>query len=147
MIKYRQIVPVRWLCSWAGISASSWYYTSTGGRRGRPPSTHTLTASGAVVENQLVVRRIRSILSQEFICYGYEKVTWELHDQGFIINKKKVYRLMSEARLLHTSQRISTCGKRAFVQSRKIEASYPMQHLTMDIKYVYIQYLWFQFWR
>ena len=48
--------------------------------------------------------------------------------------KKKVYRLMSEAHLLHTTNRISTYGKRAFVQSRKVDASYPMQHLTMDIK-------------
>ena len=45
---------------------------------------------------------------------------------------------MSEAHLLLTTNRISTYGKRAFVQSRKVDASYPMQHLTMDIKYVYI---------
>jgi transposase InsO family protein len=138
MIKYKQMVPVQWLCTWVGVSRSSWYYTCSDSRPGRKPSTHTIRADGTLVENREVVKQIRSILSQEFICYGYEKVTWELHDLGFIINKKKVYRLMSEAHLLHTTNRISTYGKRAFVQSRKVDASYPMQHLTMDIKYVYI---------
>lgn len=139
MIKYHQMVPVKWLCHWVGVSRSSWYYTTTESKPGRKPTSHTTMINGAIVENRQVVEQIRSILSQEFICYGYEKVTWELHDQGFIINKKKVYRLMSEAHLLHNTQRISTYGKRTFVQQRKVEASYPMQHLTMDIKYVYIQ--------
>lgn len=116
MIKYRPLVPLQWLCSWTGMSRSSWYYSCTDGKRGRKPSTHTLMHSGARVENQQVVKQICRILNQEFYCYGYEKVTWELHDLGYIINKKKVYRLMSEAHLVHQCNRIHTSGKRAFVQ-------------------------------
>ena len=45
---------------------------------------------------------------------------------------------MKEAHLLLTNHRISTNGRRWFVQMRKVEANYPMEHLSMDIKYVYI---------
>lgn len=33
---------------------------------------------------------------------------------------------------------IRTSGKRKFVQHRKINASYPMEYLCLDIKYVYV---------
>ena len=46
---------------------------------------------------------------------------------------------MKEAHLLHSRNKIATTGKRSFVQSRKIEAEYPLQYLVMDIKYVWIQ--------
>lgn len=102
------------------------------------PSEHTCKVDGQCVNNAEVLTDIKQILGQEFICYGYEKVTWELHDMGYVINKKKVYRLMKEAHLLNSRNKISTSGKRTFVQSRKIEAEYPLQYLVMDIKYVWI---------
>ena len=135
---YKDMVPVRWLCSWTGMAVSSWYYTPTDQVRGRKPSTYTLTKSGSIVNNQQVLVRIKELLQEEFVCYGYEKVTSQLRDEGFLINAKKVYRLMKEAHLLHTHHRICTNGRRRFVQMRKVEASYPMEHLSMDIKYVYI---------
>ena len=136
--KYKDMVPVRWLCSWTGMAVSSWYYTPTDQVGGRKPSTHTFTDTGSVVSNQQVIIRIKELLREEFICYGYEKVTSHLRDEGFLINAKKVYRLMKEAHLLHTSNRIRTNGRRRFVQMRKVEANYPLEHLSMDIKYVYI---------
>ena len=136
--KYKDMVPVRWLCSWTGMAVSSWYYTPTDQVRGRKPSTHTLRESGSLVSNQQVLARIKELLREEFVCYGYEKITSQLRDEGFLINAKKVYRLMKEAHLLHSHHRIRTNGRRRFVQMRKIEATYPMQHLSMDIKYVYI---------
>ena len=45
---------------------------------------------------------------------------------------------MGEANLLLIKQRISTQGKRQFVQFRCIDAKLPLEYLTMDIKYVYI---------
>jgi len=140
MIKYKDLVPVRWLCQWTGTPKSNWYYTSTEGKRGRRPSTYTLKENGETVRNTRVVEHIKDLLRDEFLCvYGYEKISWELQAQGFIINKKKVYRLMKEQHLLCPANRIHTTGKRSFVQQRKIDASYPMQYLAMDIKYVYIQ--------
>jgi len=140
MIKYKDLVPVRWLCQWSGTAKSSWYYISTDGMRGRKSSEYTLKANGETVNNKQVVEHIKDLLRDEFLCvYGYEKISWELQAEGFIINKKKVYRLMKEQHLLCPGRRIHTSGKRQFVQQRKIEASYPMQYLAMDIKYVYIQ--------
>jgi transposase InsO family protein len=90
------------------------------------------------VSNDQVVSRIKELLRQEFVCYGYEKITSELRDDGLVINHKKVYRLMREAHLLHSYNKIRTNGRRTFVKMRKIEARYPLEHLAMDIKYVYI---------
>lgn len=139
MIQYKDMIPVRWLCSWTGMSSSSWYYSPREGRRGAQASQYTYLQDGSKVGNGKVVDHIKDILSDEFICYGYEKVSWELHDRGFVINKKKVYRIMKEEHLLHPKRRISTQGKRSFVKQRKIEANYPLHYLVMDIKYVWIQ--------
>ena len=138
IIRYKDIVPVRWLCSWTGQAVSSWYYSSSDGRRGRAPSRYTFLLSGLRVSNHQLVDRIRDLLRQEFVCYGYEKITSQLRDEGYVINAKKVYRLMREAHLLNTQRRIKTNGRRRFVKMRKILAEYPMEHLSMDIKYVYI---------
>jgi putative transposase len=138
IIRYKDMVPVRWLCSWTGQMVSSWYYSSSNGRRGRAPSRYTFLQSGLRVSNHQLVDRIRDLLRQEFVCYGYEKITSQLRDEGYVINAKKVYRLMREAHLLNTQRRIKTNGRRMFVKMRKILAEYPMEHLSMDIKYVYI---------
>ncbi len=45
---------------------------------------------------------------------------------------------MKEANLLLIQERISTKGKRQFVQFRCIDPQRPLQYLCMDIKYVYI---------
>lgn len=85
----------------------------------------------------LVIEKIKGILSQEFCCYGYHNVTDELREMGYIINHKKVYRLMKEQNLL-LGKVISTSGKRQFVKHRKIEATRPMEYLCLDIKYVWV---------
>jgi len=139
IVKYRDLVPVRLLCHWTGTAPSTWYYTASDGKRGVRPSTHTFHQSGRWVTNEQLTDQIKEILSQEFLCYGYEKVTWELHDLGYVINKKKVYRLMKEAHLLLRYDRIATRGRRQFVQTRCIDAQYPLQYLVMDIKYIWIQ--------
>ncbi|MGV3703801.1 MAG: transposase, partial [Arcticibacter sp.] len=119
------------------MPGSVYYYKSRNGKRGVKPSTHTFKLDGSMVENQVVVEEIKDILSQEFCCYGYENVTQELRKQEYYINEKKVYRLMNEQSLL-LGKVIRTSGKRKFVQHRKIEASYPMEYLCLDIKYVYV---------
>jgi putative transposase len=126
------------LLIWSGFPRSSFYYKRGDGTRGRKPSEMTLTLDGELVENTTVVKEVESILQQEFCCYGYKNVWDELKQKGYIINHKKVYRLMKVHNLLF-NRRIGSIGvPRQFVRFRKIRAEKPLEHLCMDIKYVYI---------
>ncbi len=126
------------LCNLLDIPRSSQYYSPSFEKRGRKPTSHTFKTDGSQVENQQVVTTlIEDVYSQEFVRYGYQLSTEELQDMGFIINEKKVYRLMKENGLLLekiTSGRL----KRNWVKWRKIENAKPLEHICMDIKYVYI---------
>ena len=90
------------------------------------------------ISNQSVVIAIRFILSEEFVCFGYQKMTADLRQQGMIINAKKTYRLMKEQRLLCGAIIKTQSGKRQFVKWRVQQADKPMEQLCMDIKYVHI---------
>ncbi len=135
---YKQQVAVNKLLKWCNISPSSYYYSPKNGKRGRLPSNTTLKTNGSVVTNREVIKTIRDILLIEFLCYGYVPITDELFDRGFLINHKKVYRLMKENRLLCGASITVHGGKRKFVRWRKIKALYPLQYLCMDIKYIRI---------
>jgi len=135
--RFKDAAPVRMLLGWVNLPGSVYYYKPKQGRKGVKPSTYTLKADGSMVDNQAVIEEIKVVLSQEFCCYGYENVTGELRKLDYTINKKKVYRLMSEENLL-LGKVIRTSGKRQFVRHRKITASYPMEYLCLDIKYVYV---------
>lgn len=135
--RFKHLVPCRTLLSWMNMPGSVYYYRNKNGKRGAKPSTHTFKLDGSLVENQVVIEEIKDILSQEFCCYGYENVTQELRKQEYYINEKKVYRLMNEQNLL-LGKVIRTSGKRNFVQHRRIQASYPMEYLCLDIKYIYV---------
>lgn len=126
------------MLGWSGIPKSSYYYHPQTGKRGRKPSTHTLMQDGDLISNDSVVIAMRFILAEEFVCYGYNKVTDNLRQQGMIISYKKTYRLMREHRLLcGTVIKAQSC-KRQFVKWRVQQAARPMQELCMDIKYVHI---------
>ena len=129
--------PTRMLLSWAKLPSSVYYYKHKDGKPGLKPSFHTWMQDGSMVDNQVVIDQIKEILSQEFCCYGYENIAVELRKLDYWINKKKVYRLMDEHKLL-LGKVIRTSGKRKFVQHRKIQSSYPMEFLCLDIKYVYV---------
>ena len=85
--QYQNTIDVRELCRWINLSPSVFYYKQLTGSVGVKPSTHTLKQDTSMVENTLVVKDIRNLLSQEFVCYGYEKVTAQLRTQSYIINK------------------------------------------------------------
>ena len=134
---HESITTLENLLSWVDLSKSSFYYKSSDGKRGAKPSVCTFRQDGTLVDDTLVIEEIKGILSQEFCCYGYHNVTDELREMGYIINHKKVYRLMKEQNLL-LGKVISTSGKRQFVKHRKIEATRPMEYLCLDIKYVWV---------
>lgn len=134
--KYRNDVSVEELCKWAQVAKSSYHYKSRSGKRGIGASTHTLIGDG-IVENSLVVDQIRAILAMDYCVYGYHKMTVELKEMEYIINHKKVYRLMSEHHLL-CGKRIKVHGKRKFVKHRRIDAKRPIEYLCLDIKYIWV---------
>ena len=134
---HESITTLENLLSWVDLSRSSFYYKSSDGKRGAKPSVCTFRQDGTLVDDTKVIDQIKGILSQEFCCYGYHNITDELREMGYIINHKKVYRLMKEQNLL-LGKVISTSGKRQFVKHRKIEATRPMEYLCLDIKYVWV---------
>lgn len=137
MKTYQERTPVRQLCTWLQIPHSVYYYLPKEGKPGAKPSTHTMKKDGTPVPNSEVIEAIKTELNQEFVCYGYQNMTAILRDQHFIINHKKVYRLMDESHLL-LGKVIRTSGRREFVKFRKIKADYPMQYLCLDIKYFWV---------
>ena len=126
------------LISWSGIANSSYYYHSRSGRHGRSPSTHTYLRDGSCISNDSVVLAIRFILAEEFVCFGYDKITDDLRANLFIINPKKTYRLMKEQKLLCGTIIKTNMGKRQFVKWRVQRADRPMEQLCMDIKYIHV---------
>jgi putative transposase len=136
--QYQGTTSMKELAGWVNLPRSSYYYKPSHNRKGREPSTTTSKLDGTEVSNNVVVDEIKRIISGEFVCYGYQNVTSELKDLEFIINHKKVYRLMDESQLL-LGKVIKTHGKREFVQFRKITATRPMEYLCWDIKYVWVK--------
>lgn len=122
---------------WLGLPRSSFYYRAHPGPRGMRPSTHT-PLWGVMIPNEKVIESIRQYLVSEPYCaYGYDMVTDELRMMGYLINKKKTYRLMDENHLL-LGKVIRCKGKRQWVKYRRIAASRPMEYLCLDIKYVWV---------
>lgn len=129
-------IPTDRLCRWLGLPRSVYYYQPGKGKPGAKPSTHTLKLTGELVENEMVVQQIIEILGRPFASWGYE-ITAAILKRTFVINEKKVYRLMDEHNLLLNRVSMSS-GARQFVQFRTVEAKYPMEYLSMDIKYVWV---------
>ena len=103
-----------------GLHASSFYYKRSLSPKGIKPSTHSVNPDGELVENAVVVKDIEQTLSQEFCCYGYRHMTGELKEKGWIINHKKVYRLMKESKLLYGARIRVAPFKRNFIRFRSL---------------------------
>jgi len=117
---------------------SSFYYKKSGTPKGIKPSTHSMNNEGEFFENTVVIKDIEKTLHQEFCCYGYRNMTGELKDLGWIINHKKVCRLMKEHKLLYGGKIRPEPFKRDFIRFRTPSAQRPLQYLSMDIKYVHV---------
>ena len=124
---------------WSSLGSSSYYYKSSGLTKGIKPSTRSVNTDGELFDNAVVIKDIEQTLTQEFCCYGYRTMTGELKEKGWIINHKKVYRLMKEHRLLYGSRIRPEPFKRNFIRFRSLQPDRPLQYLSMDIKYVHVQ--------
>lgn len=123
----------------AGMVESSYYRGPSGGKKGNRPSAHTLHETKGPVSQDAVVRSVKDILGHEFIDCGYRLMTSYLKRDGYLINHKKLYRIMKEEGLLKLGDRIDRSGSgRKFVKYRKVITTRPMECLEMDIKMVWI---------
>jgi len=89
------------------------------------------------VDDKALLEEILNLFSNEFICYGYHKVTWFLRRNGYEINHKKVYRLMKEFHLLRpklVKYRVNI-GR---VKEYKVEVLRPDEVWEIDVKSLYI---------
>jgi len=121
----------------AGFSRSGYYYKPNGKKPGKRPSVYTKKKNGNLVKNTQVVEEIKKILKPDFIDYGYDKVKAELITQGFIINRKKVYRLMKQHNLLNPVHFRGKISKK-YVKYSQPYPAFPLQFVEIDIKYIYI---------
>lgn len=93
-----------------GLVESSYYRTPNNGRKGNKPSTHTIHQEKGIILNQEVISAVKEILSHEFIDCGYRLITNYLNRDGYLINHKKLYRLMKNEGLLKLEDRIDRSG-------------------------------------
>lgn len=130
--------PVGKVLACCGLSASSYYYRKRNRKLGRKPSRYTQCNDGRRVTNEQVVSEIKALLEQPFVDYGYIKVTWWLrYNKGYIINFKKVYRLMREHHLLNPV-RCKTRFPRNWASWDGPDLQGPLCYWQFDIKYVYV---------
>jgi len=122
----------------AGVTKHQYYHRPSGNARGRKASEVTLRVVGDDVErvpNGEVVEVIKGIQEDPDTAYGYRKMTAALMILGFLINHKKVYRLMRENLLLQ--DRVKKV-RRTFVRYRKVLPLGSLHVLEMDIKFVWV---------
>lgn len=122
----------------AGIKRSTYYYRPNGRPKGRGPSTHTLNLSSGLVPNEVVVNDIMELITPEFHDYGYQTVTPLLKQKGYVINHKKVRRLMRDNHLLHPPRPKAPAAERLFIKHTVPPLERPFATIEADIKYIYI---------
>jgi transposase InsO family protein len=123
----------------AGITKHQYYYQKKPGKQGRRPSKTCLKmVDNEIVKvmNEEVVNSMTTISEDPDTDYGYHKMTFALMLLGYIINHKKVYRLMQENMLLKERYERQP---RPFVKYRRVIPEGPLQVLEMDIKFVWVE--------
>ena len=109
-------------------------------KKGRKPSGTTMLSrgnEGIPVPDTQILEEIRELLSREFVCYGYRKVTKYLQRSGYRINRKKVFRILKENRLLNHGYNYRSPARRVVESIVRVDA--PNTVWEMDIKYIYLQ--------
>ena len=121
-----------------GISKHQYYYRPKTFKRGKKKTSFTFkeTGEGKVqCSNKDVVEKIKEVQKDPDTDYGYRKMTFQLRILGFIINHKKVYRLMETALLLKARHKGSD---KQYVQFRIVNPAAPLEVFEMDIKQIWI---------
>ncbi len=122
----------------AGIKRSTYYYRPNGRCKGKQPSVHTYNCFMGHVNNDMVVKEIIDLITPEYNDYGYQTVTALLKQQGYVINHKKVRRLMRDNNLLHPKVVKYIPSDKTFIKFTVPPLEGPFRTIEADIKYVYI---------
>jgi transposase InsO family protein len=122
----------------AGIKRSSYYYRPNGKPKGKKPSTHTFKHGIGMVANDAVVEEILNLITPEYNDYGYKVSAELLKRQGYLINHKKVKRLMKENNLLHPQTIKPEPLNRVFIRYTVPPLDGPFKTIEADIKYINI---------
>jgi putative transposase len=136
--------PVSTVLDECAINKSSFYYKPILSvmPRGIAASTQTLTNDGKLISNAIVVEDIKALLQEEFVDYGYIKVTHYLQDtKGYIINHKKVYRLMKQHKLLNMNKSQNKKDRKLWVKDLVPKPEHAFTYWEFDIKFIFIDKL------
>jgi putative transposase len=96
--------------------------------------------TGRFVADTIVIAEINKLFTQEFVDYGYYKTTIFLkNSKNFVINHKKVYRLLKENNLLFANNRTNSTSKRQCVTQLVPDPKTEFSDFEFDIKHGYIQ--------
>jgi putative transposase len=131
--------PIKKVLKYLQLSRSRYYYKPkvSPKMRGVSISQSTYKQGGEWVTNKEVVNDIEYILGQEFVDYGYVKIThWLQQEKQYIINKKKVYRLMKAAGLLNKPVKTRQQGQKEWIKEFVPKPSNSLEYFEMDIKYM-----------
>ena len=86
--------------------------------------------------NEEVVAQIKEAQSDPDQVQGYRGIRVFLMLLGYVINHKKVYRLMKENQLLQDKKRPTS---KEYVKYRIVAPGGPLEVIEMDIKYVWVE--------
>lgn len=121
------------MCRVLGVSTSGYYAW-----RDRAPSAHALA-------DAVLTKRIRAVHADSYHTYGMPRVRAELIDQGVVVSRKRVARLMRRHNIRGvsrrrgftvTTRRSSNGTKAPDLVQRRFEASGPNQLWVADMTYV-----------
>lgn len=132
MSEHRTDYPIRTLCRVLGVSPSGYY-----GWRDRPPSARA-------VENKRLLARMREIHAFSRQTYGRPRMYAELRDEAWLVNHKRVARLMaldglqgaSRRKKYRTTKRSKDARPAPDLVERNFAADRPDQLWVADITYV-----------
>jgi putative transposase len=108
------------------------------GKRGRKKSATTSRQTEQGIKdcsNEQVIEQVKLVQQDPDTNYGYRKMAVELMILGFMINHKKVYRLMQQAELLKAKNKAKD---KNYVKYRIVTPQAPLEVLEMDIKQVWV---------
>jgi putative transposase len=120
-MKLASLLPAQRLCALAAVSRTGFYRWQ-----------HAAPAADADLDLRDEIQRI----ALEWPCYGWRRVTAELHHRGWVVNHKRVLRLMREDNLL-------CLRRRKFVVTTDSDHQLPVYpNLAADLALAGIDQLW-----
>lgn len=123
----------------AGLTKHQYYYKPRLGKPGAKPSDQVLRyqdGKGCFYDNSIALEQMQQIQGNEDLRCGHRRMTDQLQLKGFVINHKKVYRLMKLYDLLLPKHKKQS---RNYVKYRIIAPEQPLTHLEMDIKFIWVE--------